>query len=295
MAQGQGSVEFPVQLDHYQKVVEVGWPQGRIATVAIEAEVNHARVDILDPSAVDFDRLKTFVFDGEHNTLTVDDYKDYRLVTIANIAQISTVVVENAIPNVVVGDGMVAGDAHYSGNPIAIAQFDQEIADVSAQIGRGPDASIEPGTFNTVFNSITQPNGHVVTYIDHYDFPITSTPPDFDWTEWDTYLWWHTTTIPEQRVDIIRQSWLVNFGKKNDDPAKVSVAAVVNHIASSLPSETVKFEIKIYPHGNEFTRNPDARLVPTKPNLQPTVEASGTVSAAIATIITRFDKNGLIP
>lgn len=281
-------------------VKEVGWSVGKVATIALEAEFGHAKVDILDPPLDPFSELiRRWVFttegaDGDGSTLTVDDYKDYSLVAIANAVTIGSLVVENQINGVIVGDAMVAGSAHYSGNPIIIAQFDQEIADVSAQVGRGPDVSIVPGTFKTIEATVTQPNGHQVTYVERYEYPILHDDAGFDWSEWDTYLWFHTTTIPEQRVDIKRQSWLVNFGKGINDPAIVNLAGILNQFASSLPTETVKFEIKIYSYGTEFSLQADARLVPID-GREPIVIASGTASASIAPfIIARFDKNGLV-
>lgn len=297
--QTYGDAARPIRRDPWHMVKEVGWSVGRVATVSVEAEFGHARTDILDPALGQFDDLiRRWVFntegaEGDGDTLTKDDYKDYSLIVVANTVTTGSLVIENAITGVTVGDAFAGSSAHYSGNPIVIAMFDQQIADISAQVGRGPDMSIVPGTFKTIENTVTQPNGHQVTYVDHYE-PILVDDVGFEWNHWDTYLWFHTTTIPEQRVDIKRQSYLVNFGKGTNDPVTVNLAGVVNHFAASLPSETVKFEIKIYSYGTEFTQHADMRLAPTD-DRQPIVSISGTMSAAIAPfILARFNKDGLV-
>lgn len=264
----QGSREHPADLGPFAWIIEVGWATGRVGVVTIKYSPGNNDFRILSVSPPD---VLPEVWEQE--TLLKQNYIDRSILVMPPSEALETITITDEINGVIVYTGFAGSGAMYSGNPAAIAVWLALLAEVEAAQGRPADLVITGGTHLDVYTEHTHPNGHVVTYVSSIQYPVTFTPPDFDWTEWDEYLWFNTTTIEGSEVDVIRKSWFVNFGKNNNDPAAILVGAVSQQTSEPMPYTNI-VEFRIYSHGTDFFVKPDGTMEPTNENARVFYEAT---------------------
>lgn len=255
----QGSQERPVDLGPFARIVEVGWSVGRIGVLTITLDTGAGfAVRSLDPPDLFPEPLPPA------STVLRSDYAEKSILAIDGQVEIERIPAIDELHPLLLDD-FVGGGAHHTGNPAAVAIFEQDIAAAEARQGRSADIVYIGATWRDVMTTHTHPNGSQTTYRSGVQ-PVSFTPPDFDWSEWDTYLWTSTSTLPGADSLIIRRNWLFNFGKNAIDPFAVQVGIIVRLLGDPMPY-TYPVELKIYPYGTEFEALPDGTLSTERPPL----------------------------
>lgn len=271
----------------WHRVVNVGWG-GRVATVTITAVASYD-VEALVP----VEPTENFS-GGAGSVLERADYSDKGVLRLPVSGETGTLLLEDELTGVIIVDrsnttsGFVT-QPNSEGETPGLDLFNEQVALGSGIEGRPPDLLIIGAIYIEDFTEHTHPNGHVVTYVSGFT-PITFSPPDFDWTDSAQALWFHTTTIPEQVVSIIRRSWLVNFGNRGVSGPTIELAGLF--AASTGGSVESTYAIRLYSVGTQFTLAADGSVAANRTTVIP--EQTGSVPGAFTGYAVTFDKNGIV-
>lgn len=285
MAQAEGSVAHPFrEVIFGDKIVSVNWGGGvGIVEITYGNQYNVISVDPVDEFAA-----LTEDFSG--SSISRDDYRDKYILRMTTAPVVDQAILEDELTGVWVIDGYLIG-----------AMTDDMSADVAlgtASFGYPPNVHTTNGQVWLTHTTHTHPDGHQTTYISGYQLgttiqqgvpneqPPAGAPNVIDCSDTQEYLWYRDTTIDAQTADIVRRSWLVNFGG-----AKVKSAKILSQTQLSVPYP-VSYSYKVYANGG-FTVGGDGRISPSDTRA-PRFSASGTTDSTVTGIIRQINRNGFI-
>jgi hypothetical protein len=288
-----GSVARPVSLDHFQVIREVHWDTGRVGIVTIEySELNRYGVEAIIP----IDGMTDGFSGSEGTIIRKDDYKEKQILSLPISGNKGTIHTEDEISPVYIGDAFTSSSGYVThpasnGKYIGLEQHQDIVADLTASIGRAPDLDVIGALITPINATYTHPNGHTVTYISGWT-SITFSPPDFDWTDTASAVWYHASSIPAQEAVILQKAWLVNFAsrKVNDVLTPYITEAGIRATSMSM-SFDAKYKLEIYSSGTEFKLNADGTVTANK---DARITQSGVSPSSDNGIIKRFNKDGFI-
>lgn len=230
------------------------------------------------------------------STLTEDDYKEEFIIDITPGFFIDSVVVQDEL-HPWIWDGRITNAL---GDNTGVAQG-------TIQFGRPPDIhlvgqQVALNQTNPPFGAYAlgdvvehqHPNGTSVRYRSGYtalnhgpQYDMFGQPfGDFDYSNTESWYWYHVNTVPEQTASVIRRSYVVNFRRD------FMVQAELQDFEMAL-NHDLEWNIRIFRAGTQFTIA-DARLTPVPPELVPTAEQSGTSPHTHTGTIRRFTGSGFV-
>lgn len=285
MAQSEGSIAHPFrEVIFGDKIVSVHWGGG-VGIVEITYG-NQYNVISVDPA----DEFAALTEDFSGAEITRESYRDKYILKMTTAPIVDQAILEDELTGVWVIDGYVIG-----------AMTDDLSADVSngtIAFGYPPNVHTTNGQVWLTRTTHTHPDGTSVTYISGFQLgatiqqgvpneqPPAGAPNVSDCTDTQEYLWYRDTTIDAQTADIIRRSWLVNFGS-----GKVKAAKILSQTQLSVPYP-VAYSYKVYADG-AFTVGSDGRLTPS-PSRPTLFSGSGSTDSTVTGIIQQINRNGFV-
>lgn len=265
-----GSVAKPVSLDHFQRIVGVGWAAGD-GVVVVEAEflqgVQFVFVNVLSPPNI-------FVGTISGTEILFADYRDnpnwYAMKVGEQFVIQENIKWEDELNDIWVWDALLVntlGDntGVEEGNNL-YGQFKLHFEGM--QVAYDTEHFGRPLLGDYII--YTHPNGHKVTYANgatplglaylgwHSPFGggdttgiviRTSDPNGFlgpeNLSNTESWYWYHLRHAPGSEVNKIRQSWLIYFNKDRTHSAELYQAAI------AFP-EITYYNIRGYPVGTDF-------------------------------------------
>lgn len=297
-----GSEANPVRLDHFKRIVEVGWSSGGLAVVEVEYIIGLDRpeVNVLSPEEYDDHGVNS----SSLSVITPEDYEDWYVVRTAGSDLEETgghftvednIIWEDELHDIWVWDaflvntigddtGVEEGNALHG--PYKLHYEGMQVRHDVKTFGRPQLGD---------FVEHTHPSGHKVTYA-HGATPLSrafsswlapwgtdwpggyvidpSEPggypsPPQDLSNSESWYWYHLRSAGGQTVTRVRTSWLVHF-----DSEHVKSAELAQDGFQAL--REVHFRVRGFPLGTSFTVS-EARVTPIPPELEPTYTIDETV------------------
>lgn len=288
-----GSVARPVSLDHFQVIREVHWSTGRVGIVTIEySELNQYTVEAVIPADGLIDN-----FNGNEGTIIKkDDYKDKQILNLPLRGNKGSIHTEDEINPIYVTDAFTESSGYVTrpasnGHYIGLEQHQQIVEEFTNSIGRPPELDVIGALIVPIISTHTHPDGHTVTYTSGFT-SVTFTPPDFDWSDTASAIWYHASSIPAGEAAILQRSWLVNFStrKVNDIDVPYITEAGIRAFSGSMSFDT-NYKLELYSFGTEFRLNADGTVTGNSDAIK---VQTGVSPSSDNGIIKRFNKDGFI-
>jgi hypothetical protein len=297
MAQTYGSVDRPVRLDLWTRIIEVGWGGGGTVIVEVTApETKFYDVSVTSPA----DEFFGFDFYSEPS-ITDEQYKEVFGYEIGITGNDGEVIVETEITDIWIWEGFYIGalgddenNAEAVANGTALFGYAPNIHLSGQQVKRN---QLTPPYGSYLLGDVQEhihPNGTSQKYYSGYT-ALSNGPQydsfgqpfgDFDYSTSESWYWYHVGSRPPSYAAIIRKSYLINFR------SGFSKVAELRDFASNLAHPT-QWSIKGYPGTTDFNIA-EGRMTPIGDDIPPTFQASGSEAGGHDGIIRRFTGRGFI-
>lgn len=329
MAQGYGSRDKPVSLDHFQRIVEVGWAGGGMVVIEVEIlqGVSGFAVNILAPSTGD----EFIGTEPDHPIITPELYRrEDNPWYIQRVGQPEVIeeniITQDEINDIWIWDGWYVGtlpsssgdpDREREANEAAVAQGNLLWGPFKLHF-EGMQVAYDVLTFMRPmlgdFVEYTHPNGHKVTYA-HGATPLGTgyvawrRPAEIGGEEYFGIVVRPGTPggFPEPPQSFATtESWYwYHLGSSpGADVNRIrqsylaffrsdrTISAELRNFGNVLLDNTVKYTLKGYPDGTSFVTS-QGRCEP-EPAIPPLWETTGTVPSLFDGQIIRFGAKGVV-
>lgn len=290
-----GDLARPVQLDPWQRIIEVGWSSGSTVTVV---EVTAPEIKFYSLVSVNPDEPFMDFFGGSH--VVEEDYKERFVVMVGEVGSVGTVTTEDGLSDVWVWDGFyigAVGDEPTNGtavtNGTAAFGYPPNLHFVGQQVKRNqltpPFGPFELGEVKVY----THPNGSSVSYRSGYvalghgpQYDQYAQPSgDLDYSNTESWYWYRVTSRPPETAAVLKKAYLVNFRKD------FVTLAELRDFASQL-GYPLDWNIRGYPPGTSF--DVSGGSVSPVGDVAPRYSGSGSLPGGHEGVIRRFTASGFV-
>lgn len=307
----EGTLDKPVRLDPFQRLVEVHWVTGGLVTLEVEVlRVSGFFLQVLQPPDIS-------ILTSNLTSIAPADYRenpDWYVNKIGEQFVIEEhIVTEDQIENIWVWDAFLINAL---GDDTGVAAANTNYGTFKLHF-EGMQVAYDTQHFGRPllgdYITYTHPNGHQVTFA-RGATPLSSAylqwqappdsggalysgvvirtndthaiPPVVDLSETESWYWYHTRTQPGQETQRIRQAYLAYF--KSDR----TISVQLSNFGNVLVANTVKYTLRGYPDGTSFTVS-EGHIAPNPP-MDPRWERTATIPAA-SDVTLVFTASGAAP